>query len=83
MALYGTVVNGVVVIDGPPLPEGTRVRVGLEDDDPIPPLEETHEEFLRSLRDSITSAESGNTRPAEVVLRELAERHDLPHEPWE
>ena len=41
MALYGTVVNGVVVIDGPPLPEGTRVRVGLKvDDSPIPQSEE-------------------------------------------
>lgn len=60
MALYGTVVNGVVVIDGPPLPEGTRVWVGLEEDDyPLPPHEETHEQFLQSLRDSIADAEAG------------------------
>lgn len=56
MAVYGTVVNGVVVIDGPPLPEGTRVWV---EDCQIPPSEETHEEFLQSLRDSIADAEAG------------------------
>jgi hypothetical protein len=69
MVRYGTVVNGVVVIDGPPPPEGTRVRLepaGADDDlwdelakVPPPPATETREEFLEGLRQSIADAKAG------------------------
>lgn len=44
MTIEGTVINGVVVLDGSPqLPEGKRVIVDLEGDDfgPPPPSTET------------------------------------------
>ena len=64
MVLEGTVVNGVIVPDGPPPPEGTRVRVEFAADDdwedaPPPPDTETREEFLESLRQSIAEVAAG------------------------
>ncbi len=67
MVQYGTVVNGVIVPDGSPPPEGTRFRLVAEDadwdeawDEMPPPANETREEFLQSLRDSIASAKAGD-----------------------
>jgi hypothetical protein len=67
MPLEGTVVNGVIVLDGAPqLPEGARVRVELAADDPDawenappPPSTESREELLASLRESIAEAKAG------------------------
>lgn len=70
MVQHGTVVNGVIVPDGPPPPDGTRVVFQTEataDDDmwdelakvPPPPATETREEYLQSLRDSIAEVEAG------------------------
>lgn len=69
MAREGTVVNGVIVLDGPPpFPEGTRVRVEATADAelwdelarvPPPPETETREEFLASLRQSYADVKAG------------------------
>ncbi|MBA4190876.1 MAG: hypothetical protein C0467_23050 [Planctomycetaceae bacterium] len=69
MALEGTVVNGVLVFDGPPPPDGTRLRVELSDADddlwdelakvPPPQATETYEEHLEALRQSIAEMNSG------------------------
>jgi len=70
MTREGTVVNGVIVLDGPPpFPEGTRVRVETADDAELwdelaagpapPPTTETREEFLESLRQSIADMRAG------------------------
>ena len=69
MVQHGTVVNGVIVPDGPPPPDGTRVVFQTEaaaDDAlwdelkvPPPPTAETREEFLESLRQSVAEAEAG------------------------
>jgi len=88
MSLLGTVVKGVIVLDGdPPLPEGARVRVSLDDieldDLPLPSTSETHEEHLAALRESIEDMKAGRTRPAREVLKEIAQRHNLPLEPGE
>jgi hypothetical protein len=88
MTLEGTVVNGVIVLDGaPPLPEGARVRVELSvgdpDDVPPPPSTETHEEHLASLREGIEDAKVGRGRPAREVLKEIALKHNLPLRPGE
>jgi len=85
MSLIGTVVKGVIVLDGnPPLPDGTRVRVMLDEDDlPLPSTTETYEEHLAALRESIEDMKAGRTRPAREVLKEIAQRHNLPLEPGE
>jgi hypothetical protein len=88
MSLIGTVVKGVIVLDGnPPLPEGARVRVLLDDDElddlPLPSSIETHEEHLAALRESIEDMKAGRTRPAREILKEIALRHNLPLEPGE
>ena len=88
MTLEGTIVNGHVRLDTPcDLPEGTRVRLLTDeehDDDaawdamPPPPVTETREEFLQSLRESIAESEAGDRgRPAREVMKELAIKHGL------
>ena len=63
MTLEGIVKNGVIVPDGSPTPEGTRVRMEVVEDDlddvSPPPSTETHEEFLASLRESVASVNDG------------------------
>jgi len=64
MTVEGTVVNGMVVLDtGASLPEGSRVRVALSDDDDLavelPHATETYQEHLAILRQSITDAKAG------------------------
>lgn len=82
MVQFGTIVNGVVVFDNPAkLPEGSRVRVELDedaelwdelDDVPPPPETETYEERLEILRRSIAEMEAGLGRPAKEVMDEIA-----------
>ena len=66
MTLTGTVVNGLVVFDGPQkFPEGSRIRMALDDEDadlddmPIPSPAETYEQHLAILRQSIADADAG------------------------
>jgi hypothetical protein len=65
MTVEGTVVGGHVRLDRPAsLPEGTRVRLVTEDDDwavpPPPEPDETREEFLASIRESVAAAKVGD-----------------------
>jgi hypothetical protein len=81
--LSGTVVNGSIRLDGNPLlPDGARVRVEFEDTDacddlPAEPTGETYEQHLAVLRESIEEARTGQTRPARVVMQELAVKYGL------
>ncbi len=63
MTLEGIVKNGVIVPDGPPPPEGARVRMEVVEDDfddvPPPHTTETREEFLAGLRESIAAMDAG------------------------
>jgi len=67
MVQHGTVVNGVIVPDGPPPPEGTRVQFRAEteaDEDewpdlPHPQSHETYEEHLAMLWESIAEMRAG------------------------
>jgi hypothetical protein len=88
MTLEGTVVNGVIVLDGnPQLPEGARVRVELADDEDDlrdPGMEPgTREEELAILRQSIEDMKAGRGRPAREVLKEIALKYNLPLLPGE
>src|SRR5687768_5833655 len=81
MTWSGTVVNGVIVLQGgAQLPEGAHVRVELEDlDDSAPPPEPyDRENELTILRESLEDARAGRTRPFEEVMAEIAARHNLP-----
>jgi hypothetical protein len=89
MNLEGSVMNGVVVFDdNPQLPEGTRVRVELTDNDNIPrnPALEpgTREEELAALRESIEEMKGGigGVDPRKF-LKELAIKHNLSLQPVE
>ena len=88
MVLTGQVVNGEIVLDGASrLPEGSQVRVELTEDDvdeigpPLEPFDRVKE--LALLRESIEDMKAGRGRPARVVLKEIAERYNLPLEPGE
>jgi hypothetical protein len=81
MTLEGTVVNGVIVLDGgAQLPEGERVRVEVTDPDDLAPPPEPYdrEKELAILRESLEDAKAGRTRPFEEVMAEIAARHNLP-----
>ena len=86
MILEGIVKNGVIVPDGPPPPEGARVRMEVVEDDledwenvPPPPTTETREEFLASLRESIAAVQAGQKgRPLKEVMEEIAKELNLP-----
>lgn len=72
MVRRGTVVNGVIVPEGPPLPEGLQVMIDPEVEGLF--TDETYEEFLESLRVSIEETKAGLTgRPAEEVFAEMRE----------
>jgi len=88
MTIEGTVVNGVLVFDGPPPPEGTRLRLEMPDADddlwdelskvPPPPTTETYEEHLANLRLSMQDAKDGLGRPLDEVMAEIAKEFNLP-----
>ncbi|HTV55010.1 MAG TPA: hypothetical protein VMI06_08835 [Terriglobia bacterium] len=81
MTLEGTIINGVIVLDGGArLPEGERVRIELmEDDDIFPPPEPyDREKELAILRESIEDMNAGRGRPFEEVMAEIAARYNLP-----
>jgi len=79
MTLGGTVKNGVIVPDGAPPPDGTRVRMEVVEDDPNawenftpPPTTETRAEFLDSLRQSIADVKAGvKGRTVDEVFAEV------------
>ena len=83
MNLEGTFVNGAIRLDGNPLlPEGERVRIEFEDADefddlPPPPQNESYEQHLSALLESIEEARTGQTRPARDVMKELAIKYGL------
>jgi hypothetical protein len=86
MVLEGTVVNGVIVLDGAaPLPEGARVRVELANDDDVGPPPEPYdrEKELAILRESIADMKAGRTTPARQALADIARKYGLPLEPGE
>lgn len=81
--MEGTVINGVIVLDGGVrLPEGMRVWVQEEDLDP-PEEPYDREKELAILRESIEDMKSGRTIPAREALAEIARKYGLPLEPGE
>ncbi len=82
MSLEGTVVNGVVVLDGgPQLAEGARVRVEPEDEDDIgpPPSTETYEEHLAALRQSLADMDAGAKGiPLDEAMARISAEFNLP-----
>jgi hypothetical protein len=66
----GTVVNGQVVVDGDPLPEGAVVTILARDEQSFEVPPELEAELLASLAE----ADRGDTVPAEEVLRRLRSR---------
>ena len=75
--------NGVIVIDGPPLPEGTRIGLEVADSTdpgyPMPsPAMESYPEHLAALRQFILEAEAGLGRPLDEMMTEIASEFDLP-----
>ncbi len=86
MTLEGAVVNGVIVLDGgAKLPEGTRVRVELADDDDLcpPPEPYDREKELAILRQSLEDVKAGRGAPFEEFMAKLAEDLKLPPVPPE
>jgi hypothetical protein len=88
MTLEGAVVNGVIVLDGgAKLPEGTRVRVELadeDDDDLFPPPEPyDREKELAILREALEDVRADRGIEAREFLKQLAQEHNLPLEPGE
>jgi hypothetical protein len=82
----GTVVNGVIVLDGGTrLAEGARVRVALADPDDLGPPAEPYdrEKELAILRESLADVRAGRGTPAREFLKDLAAKHNLPLEPGE
>ena len=83
MSQAGTVVNGMIVLDGSArLPDGFRVRVELEDDvdgDDIgaPPEPYDRETHLALLREAMEDVKADRTRPAAEAMEEIAKEHNL------
>ena len=84
MTIEGTVINGVIVLDGrPALPEGQRVFVGLEGDDatyeyPHPMAPYNREKELTILRQAYAEAKVGKTSiPLAQFEAEFAKEFDL------
>jgi hypothetical protein len=87
MTLEGTVVNGMIVLDtGAQLPEGTRVRVELadEDDDLFPPPEPyDRDKELAILHEALEDVRAGRGMPFEEFMANLAAEYNLPPVPPE
>lgn len=81
MTLSGTVVNGVIVLEGnAQLPEGARVWIELDEDDDIGPPPEPYdrEEELAILREAIAEAKAGQGMPFDEFMAQLAKKYNLP-----
>src|SRR5712672_37674 len=83
MAIAGTVVNGLIVLDGSPwLPEGARVQVEFtaNDLDNVGPPSEPYdrEAVLASLREGLEDVKAGRGRPFDEVMAEIAREFNLP-----
>ena len=83
--LTGVFVNGHIVPDSRPLPDGTRVRfvpVSEDEDDDIgpPPPDEPYDRAaeLQILRDSYADALAGRTRPLKEAMDEIRVKYGLP-----
>jgi hypothetical protein len=86
MTLDGTVVNGVIILDGgTQLPEGSRVRVEVADPDDLAPPSDPYDRDmeLKTLREALEDIQAGRGVPAREFLKELAEKHGLPLSPGE
>ncbi len=86
MSFFGTVVNGVIVLEGnAQLPEGARVWVELDEDDDIPPPPEPYdrEKELAILREALEDVKAGRGEPFEQFMARLAKEHNLPYRPPE
>ena len=86
MELEGTVVNGVIVLDGGAnLPDGSRVRVEVTDcDDLVPPTEPyDRERELAILRESLADVAAGRGVPFEEFMAAVAAENKLPTVPAE
>jgi hypothetical protein len=86
MTLEGTVVNGVIVLDGGvQLPEGERVRVEVTDPDDLAPPPEPYdrEKELAILRESLEDVRAGRGMPFEEFMAKLAGEYQLPPVPPE
>jgi hypothetical protein len=84
--LEGTVVNGVIVLEGGVrLPDGARVRVEVEDPDDLAPPPEPYdrEKELAILRESLEDVKAGRGMPFEEFMAKLAEEYKLPPVPPE
>jgi len=80
----GTVINGVVVLDGgAPLPDGVRVRVEVADPDDLAPPAEPYdrEKELAILRESLEDVRAGRGMPFEEFMAKLATECNLPPVP--
>ena len=74
MVPRGTVVNGVIVPDGPPPPEGTRVMFDHDEvyEYPHPMAAYDEEKELALLRESFAELDAGKQgRPADEVFAEI------------
>jgi hypothetical protein len=81
MALEGTVVNGIIVLDaGSQLPEGARVRVELADEDDLMPPAETYDRAkeVAILREALEDVRAGRGMPFEEFMANLAREQQLP-----
>ncbi|HEY7155469.1 MAG TPA: hypothetical protein VH575_16015 [Gemmataceae bacterium] len=86
MTLEGTVMNGVIVLDGGArLPEGERVRVEVVDDDDLfpPPEPYDREKELAILREALEDVKAGRGTPFEEFMAKLAAEYKLPPLPPE
>jgi hypothetical protein len=86
MAFLGTVVNGVIVLEGGMrLPEGVQVQVELDDPDDLEPPPEPYdrETELAILRESLEDVKAGRTVPFEEFMAQLAKEYHLPSLPLE
>jgi len=89
MTVEGTVVNGVIVLDnGPPLPEGTRVRVELAEPDDLddigpPPEPYDRDKELAILREALEDVKAGRGMPFEEYMAKVAAELKLPPVPPE
>jgi hypothetical protein len=86
MMLEGTVVNGVIVLDGGVRPpEGERVRVEVADPDDLSPPPEPYDRAkeLAILREALADVQAGRGTPAREFLKEVAAQFNLSLAPGE